>query len=172
MSGRTAGLLLGLGLIATGIAVLVWPGATVVVVGLLLGVGLVLYGIRELAAGPDMRDEDDRRTAIAIGIVSVLVGGVVLFMPLLTAVAIGTIIGIAWIVEGVAAIAAGVTRPGHRLLRLATGALSLVAGVVVIVQPGLSLVAIAWFAGLWAILVGVVVLGVSFIGTGEAASTP
>lgn len=165
---RTAGVVFGLGIAVTGLAVMVWPEATVAVVGLLLGIGLLLYGIRELAMAPEAGAGGDRGTTLAVGIVSVLVGLAVLTVPLLTAVAIGTLLGIAWIVEGVVAVGAAFTRPGHRLVRGVVGVISLAAGIIVFAQPGLSLVAIAWFAGVWLLVVGLVVVGVALVGDRQA----
>lgn len=165
---RTSGVLLGIAIAVTGLVVLVWPAATVVVVGLLLGIGLVLYGIRELLLTPAPSPADGRGGVVAIGIVSVLAGLAVLFLPLVSAVGIGIIIGIAWVFQGVASLLGAFTESGHRLLRGLVGAISVVAGVLVLVQPGLSLVAIAWFAGAWMIGTGIAVVLVALFGRESA----
>lgn len=155
---RQAAAVLGAGIAVTGLAVLVWPGVTVLVLGFWLGMALVLYGIKELLDGA-FGVGGSRTWAVVVGVASVIAGLTLLFAPLFTAAAIGTLVGLSWLIDGALAIVGAFVVAERRLVRGAFGALSVVAGIAVLGQPALSLVALTWFAGIWMLVVGLVVVG-------------
>lgn len=133
------------------------PAATTLVLVALLGLGAVIYGIAEL--GRVFAGEGERLELWAglIGLVSIF-GGVLIFLtPLVSSVAVGTIIGAYWLVGGASEVIGAVMRPGGRIVRFLVGALSIAAGLVVVATPTLSLVALVWFSGLWMVAAGVAV---------------
>jgi uncharacterized membrane protein HdeD (DUF308 family) len=95
------------------------------------------------------------------GAVAILVGILALAYPDLTLEAFVIIFGIYAIIDGVMALAAGM-RAAERHERWATliveGVLDLVAGAVMLLWPGLSLVALVLFLGIWAVVTGVALL--------------
>lgn len=149
----------GIVIALTGLVMFAWPAATVVVVGLLLGAAMILYGVKELSDGIVGSSEGSRLVALLIGFASVLAGAIVALSPLLTAVTVGTLVGVVWLTDGMFKLIGAFVEPTHRIVRAAVGLLSLVAGASVLVQPALSLVVLTWFAGAWMVVVGAVVAG-------------
>lgn len=49
--------------------------------------------------------------------------------------------------------------------------ISLVTGMIVIAQPGLSLVTLVWFSGVWMIVAGVVMVASALFGRRRAVAT-
>jgi uncharacterized membrane protein HdeD (DUF308 family) len=144
-------------MVVTGILLLAWPGATTLVLVALLGLGAVTYGIAELSRVFAGEGERLELWAGLIGLVSIF-GGVLIFLtPLVSSVAVGTIIGAYWLVGGVSEVIGAVIRPGGRVVRLLVGVLSVAAGLVVLASPTLSLVALVWFSGLWMVAAGIAI---------------
>jgi uncharacterized membrane protein HdeD (DUF308 family) len=163
-TSRSRGAAIGLGILIAlaGVVLLVWPTATTVVLVSWLGLAIVVYGVHELisvftGAG------GSRVWSAIIGVIAVI-GGVAIFLtPVVSSVTVGLVIGIYWLIGGVVGIIAAFIEPGQRLLRLLLAAISLVAGLVVIAQPGLALVTLVWFSGLWMVVSGLIVaLGAIF----------
>lgn len=68
-------------------------------------------------------------------------------------------------------IAGALVEPGNRLIRGVVAVISLVAGMIVIAQPGLSLVTLVWFSGVWMIVAGVVMVASALFGRRRAVAT-
>lgn len=164
---RGAAVTMAVVLVLAGIVLLVWPGPTTVVLVRVLGLGVLAYGVRELVLAVTGTGERSRLWGAVLGVVTLVGGATIFFTPLLGSITTGLVIGIYWIAGGVLGLIAAVAEPGHRVVRLLLAALSLLAGAVVLAQPGLSLVALVWFAGLWLVASGVVVLIGAFIGGGR-----
>ncbi|MDN4480094.1 DUF308 domain-containing protein [Demequina muriae] len=154
MIGATAGVAL-----VIGIALLVWPGKSLVVVGALAGVFFVMTGVMRTAVGAFARGLPTgfRVLNIILGLV-LLLGGIVSLKNLTVATAVLTIvvvvmIGIGWIIDGIATLAeTGRTRgSAWGYLR---GALSVLAGVVVLVVPTWSAVALVIVVGATLVALG------------------
>lgn len=156
----TAGVsrLAGLALVVGGILLLAWPQASALVLVTLFGLGAVVHGISELARVFAGEGEHLEVWAGLIGLVSIFGGVVVFLTPRVSAVAAGVVIGVYWLAAGVAEVIGGLVRPGGRLGRLIVGGLSIVAGVVVLAVPTLSLLVLVWLSGLWLVVVGLVIL--------------
>lgn len=177
------GLLLAVGLFmgALGVIMLVWPGATLVVLAVTFAISLFVSGIYYIVGAftPDT-DGGARALQIVIGALSVLAGLLCLRSPLQTLVTLGLLIGAWWLVTGIAGAAGelfGGSRPG-RWWRFAGALLSIVAGVVVLLQPGISLLVLKFVLAIWLIaygataIVGAVVLRVKRRGLAAAQTSP
>jgi uncharacterized membrane protein HdeD (DUF308 family) len=95
------------------------------------------------------------QTAMFLGAVTVILGLIVTLH--LTRALIGLIIGITWIVQGLAALIGGISggvREG-RAWWIIFGAASLIAGVAVAVTPASSLDVLALLLGIWFMVMGV-----------------
>lgn len=163
-ASRGAALTLAVLLALAGIVLLVWPGATTIVLVWILGVSVIAYGVREFVLAVTGTAEGSRVWGIVIGIVALLGGATILFTPLLGTIAVGLVIGWYWIAGGLVGIVGAFAEPGHRLVRAFLAVLSLVAGVLVVAQPGLSVVALVWFAGFWLIASGVIMVLDAIVG--------
>jgi uncharacterized membrane protein HdeD (DUF308 family) len=162
------GLVLAYGVITAclGIAMLVWPGATLVVAATLFAAFLIANGVFQvIAAFSSTAVSGGIRAMLGLlGALSFLVGLLCLRRPLQTMVVIALVVGAWWLVSGVvetvAAIAGG-TAP-HRGWRIAMGLVSIVAGVLVLMYPGISLATFLLVAGIWLILYGAIAVVSAF----------
>lgn len=168
-AGRSWGWALTFGIISAvaGLLVLAWPGKTLIVVAVLVGVQLVVSGIfrfvEAVAFGHD--ESGGTRVLLAIlGVLSLVVGLYALRHVLLTLVALALILGIFWIVNGVVDIVVAIADRDlpRRGWRVALGALSIVAGLIALAYPDISLLALAWVAGVWLLVLGIVQIVISF----------
>jgi uncharacterized membrane protein HdeD (DUF308 family) len=87
--GRTLSIILGILLIAVGIFALKNPGDSIALLGILIGLSWIIDGIATLV---EASNSASRGFAIATGIISIIAGAVVLFVPI-DGVATLTIIG-------------------------------------------------------------------------------
>ena len=165
---RPRPLLLVAGAVSTliGVVALAWPAATLVTVAVLFGLHLVVVGaLRLLIAlrGPAL----PRALRWFVGVLGalVLVAGIVaIASPGAGLVLLATVVGIGWIVDGIAGLFGGMPDAAiaPRGLLIATCVLSIVAGILVLALPGAAIAVVlavgAAFliaAGLMLLLVGV-----------------
>jgi uncharacterized membrane protein HdeD (DUF308 family) len=154
-TGWQATLLVGIVTFVLGLIVTLRPSGSLNVIAVLLGLLMVVSGLfhlfRVFGAG------EAHRVWHGIAGLLLLVIGVVLIRHLhLTVAFIGLIIGLSWIVEGVAALIAafgGGSREG-RGWWIFFGILTLVGGIVITAWPVESVTAIAVLIGIWFIILG------------------
>ena len=99
------------------------------------------------------------------GIAAVLFGLTALFWPGMTLLVLLVVFALYALVDGLLAIVAGIRGPGgRRWLLLAEGALSLLAGLVVLFWPGTTALVLVYVISAWAIFTGLlkVVMAISF----------
>ena len=154
-SWQTA-LILGALTFILGLIVSLHPSSSVNVIAVLLGVLMILSGIFHLIRVFD--PQEAHRVWLGIAGLLFIVIGVILIRHLhLTRAIIGLIIGITWIVQGLAALIGGISggvREG-RAWWIIFGAASLIAGVAVAVTPASSLDVLALLLGIWFMVMGV-----------------
>jgi uncharacterized membrane protein HdeD (DUF308 family) len=154
-SWQTA-LLLGALTFILGLIVSLHPINSVNVIAVLLGVLLILSGIFHLIRVFD--PQEAHRVWLGIAGLLFIVIGVVLIRHLhLTRAIIGLVVGITWIVQGLAALIGGISggvREG-RAWWIIFGAASLIAGIAVAVTPTSSLTVLATLLGIWFMVMGV-----------------
>jgi uncharacterized membrane protein HdeD (DUF308 family) len=154
-SWQTA-LVIGALTLILGLIVSLHPSNSVNVIAVLLGVLLILSGIFHLIRVFD--PQEAHRVWLGIAGLLFIVIGVILIRHLhLTRAIIGLVIGITWIVQGLAALIGGISggvREG-RAWWIIFGAASLIAGIAVAVTPASSLDVLATLLGIWFIVMGV-----------------
>jgi uncharacterized membrane protein HdeD (DUF308 family) len=147
-----------------GIIAIVWPGITVLALALLFGAYTLLDGITALTMGIGRQVGSDRVYMIVLGVLGVVAGLIALIWPQITVIVLLVIIAVWAIVAGVTQIAAAIRL--RKVIRnewflALTGAISLVLGVLLIVQPAEGaialVIAIATFALVWGVVL--IVLG-------------
>ncbi|ACQ82272.1 protein of unknown function DUF308 membrane [Beutenbergia cavernae DSM 12333] len=160
--------------IILGILALVWPGATVLTLVLLLGAFWVVDGIVELVDGIRWRGLPGAGWRIFFGIVSIIAGLVLLFRPGMSLDVIIIVGGIWAILGGIfIVVAAFQARPlpgwGWTLF---TGIVIAILGILLLVQPGITAAALVLTLGIWAIVVGLVlvILGFQIRSAGKRAA--
>ena len=138
-----------------GIIVSFHPTASLNVIAVLFGVLLILSGIFQLIRVFDPL-ELNRFWAGISGLLFIVIGVVLIRHLHLTRALIGLFIGITWIVQGLGAVIGGVaggTREG-RGWWIVFGAVSVVAGIVVVATHASSLNVLAVLLGIWFIIMG------------------
>jgi uncharacterized membrane protein HdeD (DUF308 family) len=144
-----------------GVLVLVWPDISVVVLAWLFGLQLIVAGILQLVAAVGRTDGAATRVLLGLGgTFAILVGLLCLRGPLQTAVLLGLLVGATWVVTGIIGIvhAFGAGNAHGRGWAITSGLLSALAGAVVLVYPGASIVVLTWLIGVVLLVVGLVVV--------------
>jgi len=176
--GRHWGWVLTFGIVTVlaGLFTLVWPGRTIVVVAVLFGIQLVVAGIFRFVAALASDDESGgTRVLLALlGVLSFIVGLYALRHILITVAALALLLGIFWIVNGAVETFTALSHRGMqgRGWTIFMGLLSVVAGVVVLVYPAISLATLAIVLGFWLLVYGImeIVLAFRLRSVGHAAT--
>ncbi|HXZ65469.1 MAG TPA: HdeD family acid-resistance protein [Streptosporangiaceae bacterium] len=158
-------LLGGLGMIALGICLLVWPHASLIVVAVLIGAALVVSGLIRLWEGLTASDRSGgmRAAYVVIGIVAVLAGLYCLRHHALSLFLLTFLISVYFIAHGISDIGVAVSaRVPGRGVRGVLGLCSLAAGIILLVWPAITLVLLLTIAGAWLIFYGLVLGGLAF----------
>lgn len=92
---------------------------------------------------------------LARGIVTILFGALAIFWPEITLITMVILFGAYAVVDGVAAIVMGMRRHTGRVVLVFVGVLGVVAGVIALVWPGISALALLYVIAIWAIVTGV-----------------
>lgn len=158
-----ATLFIGIATLILGIIVTIHPSGSLSVIAVLLGVLLIVSGIFHLIRA--LSRSEQHRTWLGISGLLFIVVGVVLIRHLdLTVAAIGLLVGITWIVQGVAAIIAAFSGARDGAAWWAVfGFISLVAGIVVTAAPVTSVTVLAVLLGIWFIIMGVFEIALAFM---------
>ena len=151
-----AAMLLGALTLILGIIVTAHPTGSLNVLAVLIGILLILSGIFHLIRVFDAREPHRIWLGIA-GLLFIVIGVVLIRHLHLTRSLIGLIVGITWIVQGLAALIGGIgggVREG-RAWWIVFGLVSLIAGIVVAATPASSLTVLAVLLGIWFIIMGI-----------------
>ena len=148
------------------IAIMAWPDITLGILTALLGIELIVAGVLDLVRVFAAKGENAGARwfmgvvgAVALGIgLWILFGGEDLGDSLKNTVQIiGIIVGIFWVARGAVDILSAITdsEATNRGMRMVSGALWAIAGVVVVSWPGKSLLMLTWIVGLSLLLLGI-----------------
>lgn len=158
--GRHWGWVLAYGVLTmvAGIAVLAWPGETLLVAAVLFGIQLIVSGIFRFVAAlaADELAGGARVLLALLGVLSVIVGLWAVRHVLLTLLALVVLLGIFWVVNGAIEVFAALSHRGmaDRGWTVVMGLLSIAAGIIVLAYPGLTLVGLAVVLGIWLLIFG------------------
>ncbi|TLF76606.1 HdeD family acid-resistance protein [Nocardia cyriacigeorgica] len=158
-------LVTGLLSVVLGVLILVWPGKTVLVAGIIFGIYLVVSGLLQLVAAFAAPASAGMRVLYFISGVLSIVIGVFCFRDELTSILLlGLWIGIGWLFRGVAVTMAAISEPGlpGRGWQGFFGVITAIAGVVLIVWPVESVTTLAWVAGIWLVVLGIMEMITAF----------
>ncbi|RRS01822.1 HdeD family acid-resistance protein [Glycomyces terrestris] len=100
------------------------------------------------------------------GIFTLAFGILAVFWPGITLIAMVILFGAYALVDGIAAIAMGLRRHTGRAILIALGVLGVAAGLIALIWPGISALALLYVIAFWAIVTGVgsIVSGVGLTG--------
>ncbi len=154
-AGWQASLFAGVVTVILGLIVALHPGGSLNVIAVLIGVLLLIWGIFDLVRVFD-RGESYRVWLGIAGLLLVVIGVVLIRHLNLTVALVGLVIGITWIIQGVAGLVTGFSG-GSREGRgwwIFFGSVSLIAGIVVTAVPTSSVAVLAVLVGIWFIVQG------------------
>jgi uncharacterized membrane protein HdeD (DUF308 family) len=166
--GRHWGWVLAFGIItlAVGVAALVWPGRTLVVVAVLFGIQLIVTGIFRFAAAFATDDvTGGTRVLLAVlGVLSLIIGLYAVRHILITLLALALLLGIFWVVSGAVELFTALSHRGmqSRGWTATMGILSILAGIVVLVYPSITLLVLAVVLGVWLLVFGAMQIFLAF----------
>jgi uncharacterized membrane protein HdeD (DUF308 family) len=159
--GRHWGWVLAYGILTllAGVLVLAWPSETLLVLAVLFGIQLIISGIFRFVAALASSDlTGGTRVMLALlGVLSIIIGLWAVRHAVLTLVALAVFLGIFWVVNGLIDIFAAVA---HREMpdrgwSILMGVLSIIAGLIVLAFPGLTLLGLAVILGIWLLVFGI-----------------
>jgi uncharacterized membrane protein HdeD (DUF308 family) len=154
-TGWQAMVVAGVVTVILGLIVTLHPSGSLNVIAVLLGVLLVISGIFDWVRVFD--SSEPHRVWLGIAGLLLVVIGVLLIRHLnLTVALVGLVIGLTWIVQGLAALVTVFSGgPGERRgWWIFFGLISLVAGIVVVAVPTTSVTVLAVLVGIWFIVTG------------------
>ena len=152
-----ATVIIGVVTLILGIIVTFHPGGSLNVVAVLLGILAIVSGIFHLVRIFG-RGEAHRVWSGIVGLAFIVVGVLLIRHLHVTLALVGLWVGLVWIVQGVTALIAafaGGTREG-RGWWIFFGAISVIAGIVVVSAPVDSLTVLAVLIGIWFIVMGII----------------
>jgi uncharacterized membrane protein HdeD (DUF308 family) len=156
----------GVAAIVFGLLAFFVPGAALFALVLLFGAYSLVDGILAVFAAVRAAQSHTRWTSLALeGVVGILVGLVTFFWPHLTALALVYVIAFWAIVTGILELVAAVQLRKHiqnEWLLVLGGLLSLVFGAWIAFEPGGGALAVVWIIAWYAILFGVILIGLGF----------
>jgi len=138
-------------MLALGVLLIFWPNDSLVVTAVLLGIALLVTGVLRLVHGATASGEAGahRGGHVLIGILAVLAGLYCLGGTATTVVLLSLLVGLFWAMHGLVDLVAA-SRPGPgRVLTGLTGALSLLAGLVAIFWPAVTVPVLVTVMGVW-----------------------
>jgi uncharacterized membrane protein HdeD (DUF308 family) len=156
----------GVAALLFGLIALFAPGFVAVWLAILFGAYALIDGIFAIIAGIRAAERHERWWPLALeGLLSVIVGLIALVMPVAAAVALLYFVSAWAIVTGVFRISAAIRLRkevrGEWLLIL-NGALSVLLGILIVAHPGAGLITLVWVLGVYAIIYGIVLVGLAF----------
>jgi uncharacterized membrane protein HdeD (DUF308 family) len=164
----------GVAAVLFGVLAFVWPGVTLAVLVLLWGAYALVDGA--LAVVASFRTGHDHRWSLLLeGLVGIAAGVVTFVWPGLTALVLVYIIAIWALITGVLEVLAAIRLRQvitNEWWLLLSGIASLVFGIVLVVAPGAGALALIWLIAAYAIIFGVLLLGLAFRLRGMAQRQP
>lgn len=152
--------------LALGIVMPLVPGAAILTLALVFGAYAFVDGIVAIAAAIRMRHADSQLLWLIVeGVLGVLTGIVTFVYPGITALVL--VFLFAWwaVFSGIAAIVTAVRFRAlipNEWLTIILGVLSVVTGVVMFLVPAAGALAIVWTISVYALLAGIVMIGLAF----------
>jgi len=149
--------------ILLGLLAMFYPGATIVTIAIFFAAWLFVSGIFEVITSFTRDGDTGARVLHAIiGVLSVIVGFALLRSPFQSVEVFIYVIGILFLVQGIMTFIAAFAVKQGRIWRILMGILGVVAGVVVLTYPISSAVTLAFIAGIWLVILGILQIIMGF----------
>ncbi|MDO5094036.1 MAG: DUF308 domain-containing protein [Propionibacteriaceae bacterium] len=139
-----------------GLVAMAWPGLSALSFAIIWGIYALADGLSALVLA--FTSKDGRGWFIAAGVLGLVAGLLVLARPGIALAALGWVLGVWFTVRGIAELCAIGSAPsaGGKVLVGVGGALWVIAGIAMAMNPIESALGLAWFFGLLAVAWGVV----------------
>ena len=144
----------GLLTIAAGIILIAWPGPSLVTIAVIIGIFLLVDGVIDVILSIAGKGEGRGLVAV-LGVLSIIAGLIMVKHPFSALAVLVIIIGIWFIVAGVVRFISAFTDDEGRGTSVVVGILDVLAGIVVLAWPDLSLKTLAVLAGIVFVIRGV-----------------
>lgn len=159
-------LLRGIAALLFGAATIFWPGITIIVLSLLLGVFLLISGVFTMIGSL----VEQNRTGmwwlgLVLGIIEVGVGIYLVQNTQLALEFFILLLGLTLVARGIFDVVLAFDRnfpPSLKIMSMVGSAISVVAGIIILLYPIEGSLAFVWVLGLYAILAGVISIALSF----------
>ena len=158
---RHTGLRLTIGIlsIVVGILVIARPVDTLVFLAVLFGLQLLILGAVRIVLGASTSGQPRslKIVSIVLGILTIIAGVICFTRPQASLIVLAILLAVGWIADGIADIVRGFRGErsgGQRTYVIILGVVSILAGLVVMIFPGESLVLLAQIAGVALLVIG------------------
>ena len=152
--------------VLAGLIAIVWPGRTLVVIAVIFAIQLIFGAVYEFVFAWAIPNEAGwlRALVALLAVLSLVVAVYLLGHIGLTLLLLAVILGVYWIVQGVTELFVAIGHPEirNRAWVVISGVLSVIAGAVVVLNPGISLVFLTYVLGFWLIIFGASLAGRGF----------
>jgi uncharacterized membrane protein HdeD (DUF308 family) len=148
-------LTLGIGLLSmiVGVIVLIKPGNSLATIAVIVGIFILVDGLLALLASLRHATES-RGLAALVGVLSIVVGVLLIRHPIQGVVAVALLVGIWLLVMGVVRLVQSFDAAEHRLWRMLVAAIEIVAGIVIVSSPDIGVATLALLVGISLIVNG------------------
>lgn len=165
-------LLTGVLSMVAGVIILLKPSNSLATLAVIAGIFLLLDGILELISS-FMRSTQSRGLVALLGVLSAVVGVLLIRHPVGGVAAVALLIGIWLIAVGVIRFATAFEEYGHRGWHAFVGIVELVAGIAIVANPNIGFATLAILVGIGFILngIGMAALGWAMHATRRQGST-
>ena len=154
-------LVIGVLSIGVGIAILAKPGDSLATLAVIAGIFLLVDGILELAVSL-VHSTQSRGTVAVLGVITAIVGVLLIRHPIQGVTAIALLIAIWLIAVGVVRIVATFEIEANRGWNLIVGAVELIAGIVIVSDPNIGFTTLALLVGIAFIVNGMGMFGLGW----------
>lgn len=147
-----------------GLLFLFWPAPTLLTLIYIFGIFVLVEGVTAIVAGV-RQPEGVSWGLVALGIIGIAAGIATFIWPNITGLILLYVIGFWAIAVGVAQIIAGIDlrrEIENEWLLIATGAVSLILGLILVVNPGQGALAFTRLIGFFGLVYGALQLGLAF----------
>ncbi|WP_249123958.1 HdeD family acid-resistance protein [Saccharopolyspora erythraea] len=157
--GRSWGWLLTFGILTVlaGVLALFWPGPTILAIAIIFGVQLLVGGIYWFVRAVSSHGEGGF-VPILLAVLAVIAGLLVLRSPIATAALFPLVLGVYWTVSGIGETFHALVHRDvpSRGWAIAGGVLSILAGIALLVYPGVGLVTLTYLLGALLVIYGAI----------------
>lgn len=155
-------MLRGLFAVLFGLAALLWPGLTLLVLLYLFAAYALVDGVFAIVAAFRPSARHTRGWwLVAEAVIGILTGLVTLFLPGITAIVLLYVIAAWFMFTGIVRTIAAISlrrQIENEWLMVSSGVLSVVFGIILAVLPGVGLLSLAWLIGIYALVIGILLI--------------